>query len=265
MGNQNNYHAAGFDVAVGVTANPVANINVTGLDLTGSGGPFTEGHVFGVRLSAGNTFSLTLKHESASSSAANRFFFSDAADMTITDGATIFLIYHLGKQRWTLWGVKGSAGAAGAAGATGATGPAVWLPDPPADDDPFVWPAAAAGAAAAAAGSALQVRVVTSPSTISLGDQTPDLYITASSDGTITWAAISGAAATAGAKATFKKNGTDMWAGSTKPEVPGGGGVSAERTPDSGSFHLAAADILTLNLTVSTVGPVNVMYGFTPD
>jgi hypothetical protein len=133
-------------------------------------------------------------------------------------------------------------------------------------DDEFVWPTPSpAAAAAAAGGTSLQVRIVTAPSNIQLGDQTPDLYITATSDGTIGWAAISGAAGAAGIVATFKKNGTDMWASSTKPTVPGGGGVSAERTPDGGSFHVAAGDALTLNLTARTVGPVNIMYGFTPD
>jgi len=97
------------------------------------------------------------------------------------------------------------------------------------------------------------------------GDQTPNRYFTASTTGTISWATISGGSDSGGIIATIKKNGIDMWATSTKPAVPGGGGISAELPPDDGSFHLTDGDYITLNLTGGTVGPVLVTLGFIPD
>jgi hypothetical protein len=284
VGNQNNYHAAGFDVAVGVTANPVANIDFTGLDLTGSGGPFTEGHVFGVRLAAGNTRSLTLKHESASSSAANRFFFSDAADMTITDGATIFLIYHLGKQRWTLWGVKGSAGAAGATGAAGEAGVPGFIYFEEADTIVFPGPAGPTGATGAdgapgSGGGASSMPALIAEEVVDYGmpvttsdtntDEWTFTFPYSLTDGQVfpsrvlmapcrivSYRAYNDAVRNSAITVDIKKNGVSVFPSATKPDIPAAASTSGTaREPDTQDW--AAGDVMTVHLSGSNGnGPV---------
>jgi hypothetical protein len=107
-----------------------------------------------------------------------------------------------------------------------------------------------------------RVITATSATTVTTGDQTPVFYMDRS--GTILWAAVSGASGTAGQTVDLKKNGTTQYSSATKPAVPGGGGVSAQRAPDNGSFRVAAGDYLTVSFSATT-GPVVVYIGLAED
>ena len=89
---QNNYNPTGLSTASVLRLTSDASRSITGL----SGG--AEGRIL-ILLNRGSN-DIVLKHESASSTAANRFKFSTSSDLTLTPGAGIELIYDATDSRW---------------------------------------------------------------------------------------------------------------------------------------------------------------------
>ena len=94
--NQNNYNATGVATAAHVRLTSSGAFDVTGL----------AGGVANRRLLVTNigANTLTLKHESGSSTAANRFIGPGAADFLLTAGLTKELIYDGTSSRWRVVG-----------------------------------------------------------------------------------------------------------------------------------------------------------------
>jgi hypothetical protein len=155
-----------------------------------------------------------------------------------------------------LKGDKGDTGATGAAGSS--TGGVAGPPGIGADDPeaPFFIPPSSK--------ADLEILTAGLPANIASGDQVPDLYFTASTAGVVSFAAVSGPLLAAGLTIDLKKNGSTQYASATKPAVPVGGGVSAERVPDA-PFRVASGDKLTISCSGGTTGPAVVYIGFTPD
>jgi hypothetical protein len=92
LADQDDYAPAGFADASVLRISTDAARNITGL----AGG--SAGRTL-LLLNVGG-FTITLKHESGSSTAANRFTFENAADVEITSGGGILLTYSAASSRW---------------------------------------------------------------------------------------------------------------------------------------------------------------------
>lgn len=95
-GSQNDYSPTGFAGAVVLRiGQTIANIDITGI----AGG--VNGRVLAVFAKHDNTKYVTLKSESASSSAANRFrFATSGGDLPLAPGDGVLLVYSTTSNRW---------------------------------------------------------------------------------------------------------------------------------------------------------------------
>jgi hypothetical protein len=99
-GNQNNYNPTGLDTAAALRVDPGAAARV----ITGLAGG-SEGRVLilvNSSTTAGRT--LTLNHQDASSTAANRFIGKNLANVVINPGACAILWYDATDSRWRIAG-----------------------------------------------------------------------------------------------------------------------------------------------------------------
>jgi hypothetical protein len=97
------------DVAIGAgsyirIAGPTGAFAITGF----AGG--APGRLLFVR--SGPSQTLTLKHDNAGSTSANRLHLATAADLSTGLRARMIFVYDSAIERWTLFSVSGSAGAA---------------------------------------------------------------------------------------------------------------------------------------------------------
>lgn len=91
--NQNDWSPTGLATAYTIEAAPTAARTITGIAAQGNGRR--------ILIINNSTFDLTLSHESASSSAANRFFFAaTAADATVKAKGALELVYNGTLARW---------------------------------------------------------------------------------------------------------------------------------------------------------------------
>lgn len=100
--NQNDYNPASLSTASVLRLSSDASRDITGL----AGG--SDGRVI-VLLNRGAQ-NIVLKHESVSSTAANRFKFPGSVDMTMIPGASITLIYDATDSRWLAMTMLGTTG-----------------------------------------------------------------------------------------------------------------------------------------------------------
>lgn len=94
---QNDYAPGAADILYLTSS---ANVSITGLSSTG----IPDGHtVLLMNVNASGGSQITLAHESASSSAANRFRSSFGSNATLfPDGGSVLAIYHAALSRWRL-------------------------------------------------------------------------------------------------------------------------------------------------------------------
>ena len=95
--NQNNYNPAGFDRAALVRLSASGAVSISGFQANGTVQVKLVGNV-------GAANNITLVHENAGSSAANRFNLKGAANFTMTPGTLIWLAYDTVSSRWRLVG-----------------------------------------------------------------------------------------------------------------------------------------------------------------
>lgn len=95
--NQNNFDPNGYAYCQRWTTD--ASRDVTGLAIGGNQGVAGEVHII---INVGS-FDIVLKHENASSSAANRFLNSTGADITLTANQAAEIIYDPTTQRWRVF------------------------------------------------------------------------------------------------------------------------------------------------------------------
>ncbi|MEM8575518.1 MAG: hypothetical protein AAGF48_12885 [Pseudomonadota bacterium] len=104
--NQNNYAPTGINAAAVVRVDSDAARNITGISASQ-----IEGRVLVLQNDGANT--ITLPHESASSTAANRFDLQDDTDFELKAGGAVVLIYDDTADRWRLVGGSGGGGSDG--------------------------------------------------------------------------------------------------------------------------------------------------------
>jgi hypothetical protein len=289
VADQNNYHVVNMDSASGINVVPSgADRNITGLDLTGASGPFSQGTIFGFQNPKGASQNIVLKHESGSSTAANRFYFSDAADLSIGPGGTVLLIYNLGDQRWNLVGVKGSTGATGSAGAAGAAGVPGFIYFEEADTIVFPGPAGPTGATGADGAPGAGGSGGTGMPSGAYYEEADDRFLTMPVQGTdtntdewtftfpytltdgqvfpsrvlmapcriVSYRAYNDSVRNSAITVDIKKNGVSVFPSATKPDIPAAASTSGTaREPDTQDW--AAGDVMTVHLSGSNGnGPV---------
>lgn len=113
--NTDDWDPAGLSTADIIRASTDASRNLTGIVAP----DYTRTLVL-VNVGA---FDLVLKHDTTST-AANRFYCPNDADLTLSKDSAIWLEYDLTSARWQVVGGSGGIGATGPTGPTGATGPA---------------------------------------------------------------------------------------------------------------------------------------------
>lgn len=99
--NQNNYAPTGIATCAEIRVDSDAARDITGIDATWSDGRE-------VVFTNDGSFTITLKHENASSTAANRFDFGDDSDTEVAAGASVRLRYDGTASRIRLVGGTGS-------------------------------------------------------------------------------------------------------------------------------------------------------------
>lgn len=104
--NVNDYNPTGIDAAYMVRLSSDASRNITGLLVTGAGGPSATQNLNGRELWLTNVGAqnVVLVHESASSVATNRFILPGAANYTLTPGLSCLVIYDNTDGRWRVLG-----------------------------------------------------------------------------------------------------------------------------------------------------------------
>ena len=95
-GSYNDFNPQGLDTAVGMEIEPSTNTTLTGLNATQG----RQRRLFLLR-NRDSSRTVTLKHQSASSSAANRFDLPGAADLVIQPNGALLIWYDDSRERWT--------------------------------------------------------------------------------------------------------------------------------------------------------------------
>lgn len=100
--NQNNYNPTGLSTAISLRLTSDASRDITGL----AGG--ADGRI--MIIENVGSFDIVLKHENASSTAGNRFLFSNSVDTTLFANQGVMFQYDATSSRWRLLGGTGSGG-----------------------------------------------------------------------------------------------------------------------------------------------------------
>jgi len=96
--NQNDY-ALNANISALLVSSSVASVDITGI-VNSSG----NGRIVPI-INVGTSNNVVLKHQSTSSSAANRFVLPNATDLTLAPGEAATLFYFTANSRWYVMGV----------------------------------------------------------------------------------------------------------------------------------------------------------------
>lgn len=102
--NQNNYAPAGIDTAFGMEIESDAARDLTGISVGGH----RQKRLMWL-INVGN-YDITIKHNSSSSIAANRFGLVGSADVTLSSGAMAWVYYSVGSEVWRILTSTASSG-----------------------------------------------------------------------------------------------------------------------------------------------------------
>lgn len=115
---QDNYNPSGLSTCSVIRQAASADVDITGLTAVNDGGL-----IFFINIS--NTYTITLKDESASSTAANRFDLPDNADVAILPNSIQMLMYDATTSRWRATAGGGGGGSGDVVGAASSTDNAI--------------------------------------------------------------------------------------------------------------------------------------------